>query len=116
MISFFPAYPYLLLQFFRFVNDIQHSRWSISGAYSILHRRFGEHYAIYHRGSGDTHLMDSVSFFVLNEINSSAQSFEELLEKLKAEYEFVDTEQPHEILSSIVLEFQKMLIIERLDT
>lgn len=98
------------------MRDILHSKWRISGAFSILSRCFNGQYAIYHRGSGDTHLLDSASFFVLNEIDSCTHAFAELLEKLTDEYEFASTVQSKEFLNSIILEFEKLLIIERLDT
>ncbi|MGD8939793.1 MAG: HPr-rel-A system PqqD family peptide chaperone [Gammaproteobacteria bacterium] len=98
------------------MRDILHSRWRIEDGGEILSQRFGNQFAIYHRGSGDTHLLDEVSFLLLDEINSSPCGFAQLLKKLSAEFEFESQEQSQEYLNSLLAEFEKLSIVERLDT
>lgn len=98
------------------MSDTFHSRWEISQGQHILSRRFGEQYAIYLRGSGDTHLLHNAGYFILQALDNGPRSFEDLLSKLCAEYEFSSAEQSQELLTSIILEFQKLSIIQRFDT
>jgi PqqD family protein of HPr-rel-A system len=98
------------------VDDILHSRWRIAEGYQLLARRFGDQYAIFHLGSGDTHLVDSISYLVLDQLNTNVRAFDELLNKLRSEVEFESPEQSQAYLNSLMNEFQKLSIIERLDT
>ncbi|KPJ90538.1 MAG: hypothetical protein AMJ53_13320 [Gammaproteobacteria bacterium SG8_11] len=92
--------------------DLNESKWKISEGYELVNRRFGDNTAIYHCGSGDTHLIGDADFSVLEQLNSGARSFEELLKKLTDEYESSD--QLNEYLISLLAEFEKLSIIEQL--
>ena len=98
------------------MTDYIGSKWRIYEGYEILNRSFGDQYVVYHCGSGDTHLLDQVSFCVLNELNGQVRSFEQLLEKLTEEFEFELPEQSQNYLSNLMSELQNQTIIERLDT
>ena len=97
------------------MSDILHSHWRITGGYGVLIHQFGDQYAVYHRGSGDTHLLHEESVFLLSALNQSSLSFEELLEKLCAEYGMDDSDRPQQFLTAAIMEFEKLAIIERLD-
>lgn len=96
------------------MNGMEHSRWRIAAGYKILNRHFGDQYAIYHCGSGDTHLLDSIPFFVLKKVSEGVQSFEQLLATVKEEFEYESPDQPRDYLQSVLIELQNLNIIERL--
>ena len=98
------------------MRAILHTQWRIAECCDIVSQRFGDQYAVYHRGSGDTHLLDYAGIFLLNEIKARTSSFSQLLGKLSAEFEFESAEQPQQYLHAWLAEFQKLSIIERLDT
>jgi PqqD family protein of HPr-rel-A system len=96
--------------------NIQKSCWRITDGCELISQRFGNQFAVYHSGSGDTHLLDEESFLLLDEIKSNACSFELLLNKLLAKFEFESPEHSKQYLNSLLIEFQKLSIIERYDT
>lgn len=97
------------------MHDLKNSWWRISGGFEIIHHCFGEQYAVYHSGSGDTHLLDEAGFFVLNAINHGTSTCSELAEKLSTQFEFESTQQSREFLNTLLGEFQKLSLIERLE-
>ena len=97
------------------MSSLLSTRWRIAGGHKILHRRFSDHCVIYHSGSGDTHLVDGVSFNVLDILNEGVYTFEGLLKKLMAEFDVDSNSQLREYLTSLLYEFQKLAIVERLD-
>jgi PqqD family protein of HPr-rel-A system len=98
------------------MNDYVGSKWRIPDGYEILSRPFGDQFVVYHCGSGDTHLLDQVSFCVLNELNGHVCSYEQLLEKITDQIEFELPEQSQKYLNDLISEFQKLSIIERINT
>ena len=98
------------------MQNLLESKWRVSGGYEILHYRFGDQYAVYHCGSGDTHLVDDVGYWVLAQLNQGERLFQQLLSALVAEFDLEAANQPGEFLRAALNEFQNQALIERLES
>jgi PqqD family protein of HPr-rel-A system len=98
------------------MRELVSFKWRISKGFNLRIRNLTDQHVIYHCGSGDTHLLDFTGFFVFKQLNVDAYSFEQLLQKLTNEFEFESSDESKDYLSSLLTEFEKLALVERLDT
>jgi len=78
-------------------------RW-ISIQESLLRvKKWDDEYVLYHVPSGDTHMLDTVTFSVLSFLKNRAASFEEILEYLSDNKSYdIQADQLKELFESLV--------------
>jgi len=89
------------------------SYWKAVRDFRILHKRWAGESVIYHTGSGDTQLMDTVGIVILDFIQSTAVSTEDILGHIKAELN-IDVDEA--VLMSVLSDFSRSGVIRRSQT
>jgi PqqD family protein of HPr-rel-A system len=75
--------------------------WSTFQNTSFCLKQWGHEYVVYHKQSGDTHLLDEVGIAVLNYLQKNTADSDTILEYLvKAKHLEVDATQLQELLAS----------------
>ena len=84
--------------------------WEAVAGSEVLRKSWDGETAIYHTGSGDTQLLDTIGIAILNLIQTQATSKTDILEHIKRE---LDTDVDESALVSMLDELSRSGIISR---
>ncbi|RRQ22855.1 HPr-rel-A system PqqD family peptide chaperone [Thiohalobacter thiocyanaticus] len=91
-------------------------RWQVCGRAGLAWVDWGGEVAIYHRGSGDTHLLDPLAAELLRALESGPRSDADLV-SLLSELVSPEPERPPQALAETILgELKRLNIIELIES
>jgi len=88
-------------------------KWHATAGFKLLWHTWDDESVVYHTGSGDTHLLDSVAAFVLKTLEKKTLNIFEIIETLSQDSDLVTDENFHEFISQLISKFNRLGLIER---
>jgi PqqD family protein of HPr-rel-A system len=89
--------------------------WQVSGPASLAWVDWGEEVAVYHRGSGDTHLLNPLAAELLRALEQRPRSEADLVSLLTELVSPEPESPPDEVVETILGELTRLNIIEPIE-
>ena len=91
------------------------ARWRAMSGYTRYWHSWGDEYVVYNAGSGDTHLFNEFSAFILKTLQEKAVTLEELSQLCATSFKQEEDEELHAQLNELLLELDRLGMIERIN-
>lgn len=91
------------------------SRWQVSGPAGLAWVDWDEEVAVYHRGSGDTHLLDPLAAELLRALEQQPRSDADLVSLLSELVSPQPESPPQAVVETILGELRRLNIIEPIE-
>ncbi len=87
-------------------------RWMLVGGFELHERRWDDQYAVFHAGSGDTHLLNHTGIEALRMLQRQPMTIDEVAEKLSPQWVHGSAQEVRQFVAELIQAFDRLGLIE----